>query len=77
MHDRSEWISHGASKPYMNGRKYMYEFRRLCKTCGEPFPIFVTERIANGAADSNSFALVNCEVHRRGKNNLRKLPWEA
>ena len=76
MHDRSEWTRTGITVPYAKGKKYMIEFRRPCKQCGEPFPIFVTDRIASGAADSNSFALVNCEAHRR-KNNLKKLPWEA
>ncbi len=36
-------------------------------TCEKLFSIFVTAKIANGHADSNSFGLKNCEEHRRNK----------
>jgi hypothetical protein len=68
-HDRSEWTRCGDGPRYIQGRNYAHliEFRRPCKTCGEPFSIFVTPRIADEEADSNSFGLKNCELHRRGR----------
>lgn len=67
MHDRSGWEQMAAGPRYIKGRNYkaLVEFRRPCKTCSESFSIFVTDRIAAGFADTNSFALRNCENHRR------------
>lgn len=72
MHDRSEWERCGEGPRHLKGRSYknLVEFRRPCKTCGTPFSIFVTPRIAEGIADTNSFALRNCDLHRRGSGNL-------
>lgn len=63
MHDRTEWTrgEGGAGK-----KKNLVEFTRPCVSCGKPFAILVTEKIADGHADSNSFGLKNCEEHRRG-----------
>lgn len=74
MHDRTGWTRGasngdvqiknnrtGAMKTYKN----LVEFKRPCAMCGEPFAIYVTRKIANGEADSNSFGLKNCEQHRR------------
>jgi hypothetical protein len=68
MHDRSAWTKAGSGPQTINGKSYknLVEFKRPCATCGEPFSIFVTNRIASGHADSNSFGLKNCEQHRRG-----------
>lgn len=71
-HDRTGWIRGGtgevtlqrpgkAPKSYKN----LTEFKRPCASCGENFSIFVTRKIADGGADSNSFGLRNCEKHRR------------
>lgn len=72
MHDRTGWEKIGAGPRYINGRNYphLVEFRRLCKTCEAPFSIFVTERIAQGLADTNNFAMRNCQRHRRGSGNV-------
>lgn len=84
MHDRSGWEQSGTGPRYIRGRNYpkLCEFKRPCATCGESFSIYVTPRIAEGLADTNSFALRNCELHRRGKvkiaeNKSEKMPWEA
>ena len=61
MRDRTEWTRGDG------GAKNTVEFSRPCVTCGKPFSIFVSKRIASGDADSNSFGLKNCEEHRRGK----------
>jgi hypothetical protein len=69
-HDRSAWerVTEGP-RFFLQCRSYKHliEFRRPCKTCGESFSIFVTQKIADERADSNSFGLVNCELHRRGR----------
>lgn len=69
MHDRSEWTKGDGGPKTIKNRTYkdLVEFTRPCATCGQPFSIFVTKRIASGHADSNSFALKNCEAHRRNK----------
>jgi hypothetical protein len=70
MHDRSEW-TRGEHGPVKIGRKTynnLVEFTRPCQTCSEPFAVYVTTKIANGLADSNSFALKNCPKHRRNKS---------
>jgi hypothetical protein len=66
MQDRSAWARVAEGPKYLRGRDYSHliEFRRPCSTCGEPFSIYVTRRIADGEADTNSFGLVNCEAHR-------------
>lgn len=69
MRDRTEW-TRGADT------KKVVEFSRPCVTCGKPFSIFVSKRIASGDADSNSFGLKNCEAHRRGKPVERDLKAE-
>lgn len=68
MHDRTEW-KRGEPGPRKIGKKTyvnLVEFSRPCAACGKPFSIHVTAKIANGAADSNSFGLKNCPEHRRG-----------
>jgi hypothetical protein len=69
MQDRSAWTRVAEGPKYIRGRDYSHliEFRRPCSTCGEPFSIFVTRRIADGGADTNSFGLVNCDAHRRAR----------
>jgi len=62
MHDRTEWTETRSS---LGKKKNLVEFTRPCAQCGEPFSILVTEKIASGHADSNSFGLKNCEEHRR------------
>ena len=68
MHDRSEWTEGTTGDHRIGKRKYnnLTEYSRPCKTCGARFSIFVTKKIADGFADSNSFGLKNCEKHRRG-----------
>lgn len=68
MRDRSDW-KRGETGPVKLGTKSykrLTEFSRPCATCKAPFSIYVTERIAEGLADSNNFGLKNCEAHRRG-----------
>lgn len=69
MHDRTEWTKGNSGPQTIKGKSYkeLTEFTRPCATCGEPFSIYVTKKIANGHADSNSFGLKNCEKHRRNK----------
>jgi hypothetical protein len=76
MQDRSAWSRVAEGPKYLRGRDYSHliEFRRLCSTCGEPFSIFVTHRIADGGADTNSFGLVNCDAHRRTRNGKGEAP---
>jgi len=71
FHDRSAWKRGEGGPQTIAGKNYknLVEFSRPCKACGEPFSIFVTPKIAAGHADSNSFALKNCEKHRRGLRN--------
>lgn len=71
MHDRTEWTRASSGPQTIKGKTYrsLVEFKRPCATCNEPFSIFVTEKIASAHADSNSFALKNCEAHRRNKSN--------
>lgn len=71
MHDRSEWTKGTAGEVTLEVRgknrtyKNLTPFSRPCAACGEMFSIHVTEKIAAGHADSNSFGLKNCEKHRR------------
>lgn len=71
MHDRTGWTrgATGEVKLMIKGREKTYknlvEFKRPCASCGELFAIYVTPKIANEQADSNSFGLKNCEKHRR------------
>lgn len=70
MRDRSEWRQ-GVTGPVQIGRKRyprLAEFSRPCVACKQRFSIYVTEKIAEGLADSNNFGLKNCEEHRRGGN---------
>lgn len=71
MRDRSAWTRGQAGAKVIHGKKYkdLTEFHRPCASCGKHFSIFVTERIAIGHADSNSFGLKNCEDHRRSPGN--------
>jgi len=68
MRDRTEW-TRGANG--LGRKKNLVEFLRQCATCGAPFSILVTKRIADGEADSNSFGLKNCEEHRRSNAAAR------
>lgn len=70
MHDRTEWTRGTTGPQTIKGKRYdnLTEFHRPCATCEEPFSIFVTPKIASGAADSNSFGLKNCERHRLNKS---------
>ena len=68
MHDRSMW-TRGTRGTHVAGNGKVYnnltEFSRPCYTCSQMFSIYVTDRIADGLADSNSFALRNCPMHRQ------------
>lgn len=66
-HDRTSWTRGTAGEIKIGNKTYknLVEFTRPCVTCREPFSIFVTHKIADGAADSNNFGLKNCEKHRR------------
>jgi hypothetical protein len=70
MHSRDAWEKCGSGPQTIKGKTYrsLTEFKRPCSTCGEPFSIFVTNKIASGHADSNSFGLKNCERHRQNKS---------
>lgn len=70
MHDRSAWTRTAAGPVRIKNKTYdnLIEFKRPCNACGKPFSIYVTEKIASGRADTNSFRLVNCEAHRRNKS---------
>lgn len=76
MQDRSAWTRVAEGPKYLRGRDYSHliEFRRPCSTCGEPFSIYVTRRIADGGADTNSFGLINCDAHRRARKGNAELP---
>lgn len=67
MHSREGWERGEAGPKIIKGKTYrdLTEFKRPCQKCGTLFSIFVTGKIAAGHADSNSFALRNCEQHRR------------
>jgi hypothetical protein len=74
MHDRTPWTRGRTGDfqlPTRSGKMKTYnnltEFTRPCLTCGQPFSIHVTGKIAAGEADSNSFGLKNCEEHRRAR----------
>lgn len=69
MHDRTEWTKGATGPQVIKGKSYksLTEFTRQCATCDQPFSIFVTAKIAAGHADSNSFGLKNCDLHRRNK----------
>ena len=79
MRDRSEWIRGETGPQKIGTRSYkrLTEFSRPCATCKQPFSIFVTEKIAEGLADSNNFGLRNCEVHRRGAAPLDREELES
>lgn len=66
MRDRTGWKQ---SPGFWGRKKNLIEFTRFCAApdCGREFGIMVTQKIASGKADSNSFGLKNCELHRRGK----------
>lgn len=68
MKDRTGWTrgETGATRIGTKTYKRLVEFSRPCVTCQKLFSIFVTEKIAEGLADSNNFGLKNCEQHRRG-----------
>jgi len=70
MHDRTPWTRGATGNHVIKNRTYknLTEFSRPCQACGNPFSIFVTSKIADGLADSNSFGLKNCEHHRRNKS---------
>lgn len=69
MHDRTKWTRGTSGAQTIRGKSYanLVEFHRPCLTCEKPFSIYVTDKIARGIADSNSFGLKNCEEHRRNK----------
>lgn len=72
MHDRNDWIRGQSGEIKIKNRTYknLVEFTRPCVTCQQRFSIFVTKKIADGHADSNSFGLKNCEAHRRSRPAL-------
>lgn len=53
-------ISNGKNKVY----RRMVRFERACKTCTEPFGIYVTEHCADNEGHNSNFGLRNCEKHR-------------
>lgn len=68
MRDRKDWVRDTTTDEHKVGNrtyKNLVRFSRSCATCAQPFSIFVTTKIADGNADSNSFGLRNCEKHRR------------
>lgn len=69
MHDRAGWTRGTSGNHVVKGRtyKHLVDFTRPCATCEKPFSIFVTQKIADGHADSHSFGLKNCPAHRRNK----------
>lgn len=71
MRDRTAWTRVTEDSGVVRGRKYrdLVQFTRKCKSCGKPFSIYVTPRIASGDADSNQFGMANCEEHRGGRNS--------
>lgn len=67
MHDRTAW-TRGTTGPHkIKNKTYnnLVQFTRKCASCENTFSIFVTPKIADGHADSNSFGLKNCAEHRR------------
>lgn len=66
-HDRTSWERCEEGPRLIGGRSYatLVEFKRPCSVCGKRFSIFVTRNIADKKADSNSFGLRNCDLHRR------------
>lgn len=79
MHDRTPWTRGEAGEVKIKNRIYknLVEFSRECATCKKPFSIYVTENIADGKSDSNSFGLKNCEEHRRNKPTVELAEIEA
>lgn len=67
MRDRTGWLRKAQGPVRIKNKTYknLAEFSRPCGKCGEEFSIFVTPKIADGEADSNSFGLKNCAKHRR------------
>jgi len=53
-------ISNGKNKVYRN----MVRFERPCRTCQEPFGIYVNEHCADNEGHNSNFGLRNCEKHR-------------
>ena len=78
-HDRSEWTRGRSGELQIKNRTYkdLVEFTRPCASCGKPFSIFVTSKIAAGQADSNSFGLKNCPEHRRNTRTADTSETEA
>jgi hypothetical protein len=70
MQSREGWTRGEPGPKSIKGKTYknLIEFTRECSACAKPFSIFVTSKIADGGADSNSFGLKNCEEHRRNKS---------
>lgn len=75
MRDRTIWEKGVTGPQTINGHTYknLTRYTRRCVSCGEPFSIFVTAKIAAGHADSNSFGLTTCEKHRRNKTSTSEL----
>jgi hypothetical protein len=69
QHSREPWTRGLDGPKVIKGKVYkdLVEFSRPCTSCKQPFSIFVTRKIADGQADSNSFGLKNCPEHRRNK----------
>lgn len=53
-------IHNGKGKVY----RKMVRFEHTCKTCTEPFGIYVTEHCADNEGHNSNFGLRNCEKHR-------------
>lgn len=76
-HDRTTWKQRTqiGDTVSIKGKRYsgLVEFTRLCDTCGAPYSIFVTPKIARGEAESNNFGLKNCEAHRRQRGSVPRV----
>ena len=71
MNNREGWERGEGGPKTIKGKTYrsLVEFRRPCAVCMRPFSIYVTEKIAAGHSDTNSFKLRTCEAHRKNATN--------
>lgn len=79
MQSREGWTRAESGPKVIKGKTYksLTEFIRSCSVCNRPFSIYVTDKIASGIADSNSFGLRNCEEHRRSRTVADNTELEA